>query len=120
MDKVYALMLGLGGEVTPVSTGDVHELLSGEVDVFSCPDRVHVGFVGEWSAFDPHRSYNHLAWCLYGRSQLYGPAIVKRDDGRPLDEAFVGMVEKIAELIRAGDNTGAIAAASEFWGVRNG
>lgn len=111
---IYALLVRPDGTVdrltAPMKTPE-------GVEIFMCPDRVHVGCVGEWSAVDGSPS-NHAGWLLYGRSKLYGDVTVWRDDREPLDGSFVETVETLGHLVTLGRVDDAYVEACGLWSDR--
>lgn len=111
---VFALRIDPDRTVTRIATpfrGTDATAALGGIDVFSCPDRAHVGAVGEYS-FGVEPS-NQLAWCCYGRSMLHGSVFLWHDNGGPVDPGLVEMIESaaIAPANRA------VEIAANYWGI---
>lgn len=90
--------------------------LLGPVDIFTCPDRVHVGAVGEHSLLDAE-VLNLRAWYCYGRTELCGVAVIWRDDNQPLTADFRNF---IAQLHGADNPVEALNIARQHWNEQAG
>lgn len=118
MPVAYALVIEPDGSVTyvaePFGLAEAKAAIGAEIDVCTAIDREHVIAVDEWGAVNGLPA-NFVAWCLYGRSMLFGSACVWRDDRGPLAEPFVTMVDQASTAWRSEMADVAADIARAYW-----
>jgi hypothetical protein len=99
----YAIRIDPDGLVVRYDDPDLARYLAtgqfdGQTDVVVLaapflPPGLYVGFIHDWGKVIG-LPLNRPAWALYGRSPIFGPMFVKRDDDGPLDPALCDMLEQ--------------------------
>lgn len=118
MADIYAIEIRPDGEVIQHEDIESAKAQLGGVDISTCADRQHVVAVGEWSATVPDPQENYLAWLTYGRSMLYGTAVLWHDDREPVDQELLDWAAACSPLVAAGQRDEALQLALAFWPTR--